>query len=355
MEMKFKRNLLVLCGTLAAGAAFAQSSVTIFGVVDTNLQLGRGSVANKTALSSAGWGASRIGFRGTEDLGGGMKAGFWLEAGINSDDGSGAPTSANNQASGTPASAGGGQGLTFARRSLVTLGGNWGEIKLGRDYVPPYLNVATADPFGNSGVGATLVYANAITGLSRARVSNAIAYQTPDTLGGFRVDYVHYLGENLSNTPNSKDGSGNQARVYYEKGPLIASVAYGKSNYAAGDPKMSNIWLQYDFGFIKPMVIVSRDRLNAVTGNAFLVGAIAPIGPHQLKASISQYKTDAAGSPKATKFAIGDVYWFSKRSLVYATYAHVRNSGGSATSIGNSITGANQGSSGFDLGLAHTF
>jgi predicted porin len=389
-EMKLKRNLALLCGTLAAGAACAQSSVTIFGLIDTNIVLGRGSIADRNALGSGGWGQSRLGFRGVEDLGGGLKASFVVEAGINSDDGTGVPSNTNNVASGgtpscavtttttttttaTPPVAGstiaststststcapalnGTQGLTFGRRSYVALAGNWGEVRLGREYTPTYWNALFSDPFLNSGVGATLVYGNAITGVTRNRASNMINYLTPNTLGGFSLNYMHYLGENANNSATRRDGNGDQVRLMYEGGPLTASVGYGRTKATAGDITMANIYATYDFKVVKPSLAMSRDRAGIRHGRGLLLGVTAPFGAHLLRAAYSTYKTDAAGSPTAKKFAIGDVYSLSKRTSVYATYARVKNSGGSATAIGGAVTGANRNSSGFDLGLVHQF
>jgi predicted porin len=355
MKSSMKKNLVLLCGTLVAGAACAQSSVTLFGIVDTTLAWGKGSVANKTQLTSGGWAGPRIGFRGTEDLGGGMKAGFWLEAAINTDNGSGGTTNTNNQPSGEGVSAGGAQGLTFARRSFVSLAGSWGEVRLGREYAPTYWNVLFSDPFLNSGVGATLVYGNAITGATRARASNAVNYLTPNTLGGFSVNYMHYLGENASNSAISNDGNGDQVRLMYDSGPITAAASWGRTKFAAGDVTMRNILAAYDFGVVKPSLAISRDTNGAVDGKGLLVGLVAPMGAHQLKAAYSRYKTNAVGAPAAKKFAIGDAYSLSKRTIVYATYARVSNSGGSATSVNGAVTGANQSSSGFDLGIAHNF
>lgn len=354
--MKLKRNLLLLCGTLAAGAACAQSSVTIYGVVDTTVAIGRGSISDKTQLGQGGWMASRLGFRGVEDLGGGWRANFVLEAGLNTDDGSGQASNTNNQASGSPAtSSAGGQGLTFGRRSYVALGGPLGELRVGREYTPTYWNALWSDPFLNSGVGATLVYGNAITGLTRNRASNAINYLTPNTLGGFSVNYMHYLGENASNVAAKNDGTGDQIRLLYEKGPISASVAHGRTKFIAGDVKMTNLFLAYDFGAVKPSFALSRDRSGIREGRGLLVGMVAPMGAHQLKAAYSTYRTDAAGTPTAKKLAIGDSYSLSKRTVVYATYARVRNSGGSATALNGATTSPNASSSGFDLGIAHTF
>ena len=96
------RTKIALAGiaALAAGAACAESSVTLYGRVDAALARGTGSVSSMTQLKSSGYNASAIGFRGVEDLGGGMSASFVLEAGLNNDDGSGQGTSTNNQPSG---------------------------------------------------------------------------------------------------------------------------------------------------------------------------------------------------------------------------------------------------------------
>src|SRR5687768_6298149 len=131
-ETCMKKSLIALAVMAAAGAASAQSSVTLFGIVDATLAWGRGTVADRFQLTNSGYNSSRLGFRGTEDLGGGMSASFWLEAGVNNDNGTGAATNANNQtlpaltapAAGAALSASGvragQQGLTFNRRSTVS-------------------------------------------------------------------------------------------------------------------------------------------------------------------------------------------------------------------------------------------
>ena len=116
-----KKSLVALAVLAASGAAMAQSSVTLFGIVDAGYAVGNGSISDKTSLRNSGYNSSRLGFRGVEDLGGGMKAGFHLEAGVNNDDGTGSASSAVNQAQ-TAANVGT-QGLTFNRRSVVTLSG----------------------------------------------------------------------------------------------------------------------------------------------------------------------------------------------------------------------------------------
>ena len=129
---------------LLAGVASAQSSVTLFGVVDATVSAtvrAKASSRQARQLTNSGYNSSRLGFRGTEDLGGGLAASFWLEAGVNNDDGTGAATSSNNQRVGTTsAHRSGTQGLTFNRRSTVSLSGGFGELRLGRDYTPTFWN-----------------------------------------------------------------------------------------------------------------------------------------------------------------------------------------------------------------------
>ena len=141
-------NKLYVCLPLltVAGAAVAQSSVTLFGVVDARVAIGRGSIADVRQLASGGANTSRIGVRGVEDLGDGLSASFWMEAGLNVDSGIGAATNVNNRTAGATTAG----GLVFNRRATLSLAGQWGELRAGRDYMPQYWNLYYADPFGTS-------------------------------------------------------------------------------------------------------------------------------------------------------------------------------------------------------------
>jgi predicted porin len=158
-----KKSLVALAALAVAGVASAQSSVTLFGVVDASISgysntarderptvfpnafgvpvyLNQGSVKTSSRqLANSGYNSSRLGFRGTEDLGGGLAASFWLEAPISNDDGQ------------TGVS-------TFQRRSTVSLSGGFGELRLGRDYTPTFWNDTVFDPFGTNGVGTNLIF-----------------------------------------------------------------------------------------------------------------------------------------------------------------------------------------------------
>jgi predicted porin len=346
-----KKPLMLAAIAGAMCSAHAQSSVTLYGIIDTTFARGYGSLTDRTQLLRGGLNSNRLGFRGIEALGGGYSAIFWLEAGFNADDGNGQASNTNNQASGV----GTGTGLTFARRSTVSLAAPWGEIRLGRDYVPQYFNLAAGDPFGNVGVGTTMNYAAIITGVTNTRASNMIQYLTPNTLGGFGASLGYYLGENPHGTPTSDDGTGEGFRVWYEKGPLAAGIAYGRTNYAAGDVRQSNAFANWNFGPAKIMSIYSSDRNGALSAHGALLGVSVPVGVGEFKTAYSQQKTSAAGSPLARKFAVGYVHNLSKRTAVYGTVARVNNSGGSAQALNGATTAPNEHSSGFDLGIRHIF
>lgn len=349
-----KKTLVLLTALELASAAYAQSSVTMFGIVDVTLARGTGSVADRTQLLRGGYSSNRLGFRGVEDLGGGLSAGFWLEAGLNPDDGSGQPTSTNNQASGTPASLGGAQGLTFNRRSTVSLSGTWGELRMGRDLTPQYLNLANGDPFGNVGVGSVVNYTAIITGVTNTRASNSIAYFTP-RFGGFAVHVMHYFGENSSGAATSRDGNGDGIRLSYESGPLLAAVALSQTKYAAGDVKQNNANLTYNFGVAKATATYNSDRNGALSAKGYSIGAWVPFGASEIRAAYSHHRTSAATNPAAKKISLGYHYNLSKRSVLYTTFARVSNEGGSAQALNGAVTSPNGTSNGVDFGIRHSF
>ena len=362
-----KKSLIALAVLASAGVASAQSSVTLFGIVDATLQrVSNSGGASVTRLHNGGYNSSRLGFRGTEDLGGGMSASFWLEAGVNNDSGTGSATNTNNQASGSAAAANGTQGLTFNRRSTVSLAGGWGEVRLGRDYTPQFWNLTVFDPFGTVGVGSTQTLNSSRGGPTIVRASNSLGYFLPGNLGGFYGQLQHYRGENASNSTvtgttvgNSSDGNGTGVRVGYANGPANAAIAYTTTKFATGDIKSANIGGQWDFGVAKLMGHYARDRVsNVATGKGYLIGGLVPVGPGEIRLAYSQYKDDTAGTPKAKKLALGYVHNLSKRTALYATYARVTNSGGSAQSVFPGAAGnpsPNSRSNGYDFGVRHSF
>jgi predicted porin len=358
-----KKSLIALAVLAAAGAASAQSSVTLFGVVDATLAFGKGDGGDRTQLTNSGYNSSRLGFRGTEDLGGGLSASFWLEAGLANDDGQGAASSSNNQASGTGAAVAGRQGLTFNRRSTVSLAGNWGELRLGRDYTPQFWNLTVFDPFGTNGVGTsvTLVNPAQVADPVTVRASNSIGYFLPGNLGGFYGQAQYYMGENVEGTATEDDGSGFGFRVGYAAGPFNTAFAYSKTNRSIGDFETWNIGGQWDFGVAKLIGQYANNDVNGsagvadITGKGWLIGGLIPVGAGEIRLSYSQYEVDTATNPEVKKYAIGYVHNLSKRTALYATYAHLSNNGGAALALNGAVGVANASSSGYDFGIRHSF
>ena len=377
-----KKSLIALAVLAAAGAASAQSSVTLFGIVDATVQhVSNSGGTSVTRLHNSGESSSRLGFRGTEDLGGGLSGSFWLEAGLNNDDGTGQTLSTNNQfagVSGTALVAGGGEagrntranngtGLVFNRRSTVSLAGGFGEIRLGRDYTPQFWNLTVFDPYGTVGVGTNLLL-NSNPFPTNVRASNTIGYFLPGNLGGFYGQIQAYRGENASNVANSGDGNGFGGRLGYAAGPVNVALATGRTNsVAVGKMTQSNLGASWNFGVATVMAQVARDKIDAPTnvkGRGYLLGATVPVGAGLIKASVAQYTTDvAAGTdPRARKYALGYVHNLSKRTAVYTTWARVKNNATSALSVfpgavPGTLGGPTLGSSssGYDLGIRHSF
>ncbi|WP_345540106.1 porin [Variovorax defluvii] len=366
-----KTTLVAAAACAAVGAACAQTSVQVFGVIDTAVTYASGSgygSTHKWQLTNSGNSFSRLGFRGTEDLGGGLAAGFWLEAGLQSDNGTGFATNLNNQASGTV-----GSGLiTFNRRSTVSFSGPFGELRLGRDYTPTFWNTALYDPFGTGGgIGANHLYFAGLGGLLSAtgtRASNSVGYFLPPNLGGFYGQVMVAMGENdnrslLPGTLISNRHDGNYAglRVGWLSGPFNITIATGKTRYATGDLRVSNLGASYTFESLWGMRLMGEyytESLGPVDGRGALVGINLPVGAGEIKASYARYKRDPVGSvpnPTSDKLALGYVYNLSKRTALYGTLAYLRNRNGATQSLAGTITAPNRAARGTEFGMRHNF
>jgi predicted porin len=350
-----KKSLVALAVLAASGAAMAQSSVTLFGVVDAAYAYGKGAASSKTQLRNSGYNSSRLGFRGVEDLGGGMKASFWLEAGVANDDGTGSGSSVQNQTQ-TSANAGT-QGLTFNRRSTVSLESGMGELRLGRDYTPQFWSETAFDPFGTNGVGTTLTFGKG--GLTGVRASNSIGYLSP-SFGGVKVWLQTYMGENADPQPAGstvgKAGNGNAYRITFDQGKFSAAYAGSKTTSSSTvSNDTSNIAASYDLGVAKLMAQSNTTKItNAANIKSNLIGAHVPMAGGTFR--ISQSQTDQAGKV-SKQMAVGFVQPMSKRTDLYATYARISNSGGAAAVLngGSHGTTLNAASTGYEFGVKHAF
>ena len=335
-----KKTLIALAAVAATGAAFAQSSVTLFGIVDLNVRNVKQGGESLTSMSQDGIASSRLGFRGVEDLGGGMKAGFWLEASLNPD-------------TGTP------NGLQFQRRSTVSLMGGFGEIRLGRDYTPTFWNHTVYDPFGTVGVGSSVntfsVLGSGATTLVRA--DNSLGYFLPN-FGGFSGQFMYALKEaKTANTPGEYTG----IRLTYAAGPLSVALATATegSSIETESFKRTNVGASYDFGVVKPMAQYTIGKFGSAEVKHLMVGVVAPVGPGNIKASYTRSDYNpAAGNGDANQIAVGYDYNLSKRTAVYGTYSRLTNkNGGSSFGLTPNAAAqtANGKSTGIEFGVRHSF
>jgi predicted porin len=346
-----KKSILALAVlAVSSAAAFAQSSVTVFGILDVNARsVKNGSVSIKQ-LGNNGYSANQLGFRGVEDLGGGLRAGFHIESALSPDVGT--ATTEN------------GSSKFWQRRSTVSLIGGFGEIRLGRDLDPSYLNMAQ-EAFGNLGLGSNL---NFVTGLGSGtttivRADNMIAYHAPANLGGFFGSLGVAAGEG---TPGVKYTGG---RIGYAAGPIFVSAATGNTQTATKDDfKMSNLAATYDFGAAKVFTLYNIQKWGNLDQKLISVGAHVPVGDFLLRASV--VKVDQSGRTAAnvstdandsSLVALGGVYFLSKRTALYSTYSQITNKGSAAFSIsGNAgvvpvAAALGKKSSGYEFGLRHGF
>ena len=332
---------------LHATGASAQSSVTLFGVLDLGAaQIKNGSAGSQKSLTQGAVSTSRFGVRGIEDLGGGLKAGFHLESQVNPDTGS--ATS-----------------LFWNRRSTVSLMGGWGELRLGRDYNPSSRNTYLFEPWVGTSVGTILNFTLSPTatlgsGATTAlRTNNAVAYFTPSGLGGF---YGEAMVAPSEGAPGNKYMS---VRVGYATGPLNISYAFGNTETAtANDFKQSNLGVSYDFGGIKALGLYNVHKYGALEQKTMSIGLSARVGVGEVRA---QYASNgmsggAAGSgfgnaDDSKGLSLGYVHNLSKRTALYGIFGRITNDGAARQAVGGSTSGMLGGetSTGYQLGMRHAF
>ncbi len=374
------KRLLLMCSAfgLAGGAAQAQSSVTVFGVMDVGVQYtssgGGGSVK---ALSNGGLSTSRIGFRGTEDLGGGLRAGFWLEASLNPDTGGGRPSNSNNQSNG----AGPAGPITFDRMSFVSLSHQTlGELRFGRDFIPTHYNSIYFDPFNANGVAraGNLTFAGPGTGPLPTAItgSNTVSYWLPAGLGGLYGMAMIGTGENDSTAPNRDDGNFAGARIGFAAGAFDIAAAVTRTHFdataAIGNYTHANVGASWDAGFAKFFALYNKVTVKLAGGtvrkNTTEIGAHIPafeVGRIRLSYAYLDDRSDESlrnpnGLPRhrddARQFGIGYVHNLSKRTALYGTYARLMNSGQARYVVSGGVAPAGgRRSSGWEFGVRHLF
>lgn len=356
-----KKSLIALAVLGAfAGAASAQSSVTLYGRADLNVTNEKTGDAVSTAAlrgesatklndggGTTGIGGSRWGLRGTEDLGNGVKAVFQLESGFSADTGA---SGQNNR--------------LFGRQAWVGLSSaSLGEVRFGRQETYSRLNALYWDPSFN---GQTKLNENvnssgagSIGNNNRQfhnfgdRQDNVISYTSP-SLSGFRFGAQVGLSEQVDDNTPDLAGRYQGVTVSYANGPFAAGLSYESikvADVAAGAPNSLNktfsVGANYNFGVARLFtgfqkvsdVAVGDQVVSNQIGTASTIGASAtvedqdsytigvsvPLGKFTIVSNytVTNYETKLAGRPELElkKFALGWNYAFSKRTAVYGTFA----------------------------------
>lgn len=330
-----KKSLVALAVLAASGAAMAQSSVTLYGVID--VFVGSSSTQNKgnlpvaslrqTVETSGSVNGSRWGMKGAEDLGGGLKAIFDLQSGFSVD------TGASGQG-----------GLLFGRQSIVGLQGGFGKVVVGRAILPFYDNEGMNDSMLNGSLSAqsnvmrtangfnTFYDANPAAGYV-LRGNNTFRYDTPN-LAGFVGAVSYTLDEKAATSLSTTAGIRViSTSLVYANGPVSGVLAYQTekpvtSPGTATDRNFTRLSGQYDFGTIIAKAGYGHagkvDYVDGASTNEYQIGLDFKItDAFLLTGGVSQSKDKnllASGDVKRTAFALGYKYTMSKRTFLYGGY-----------------------------------
>ena len=345
--MKKSAALMAVAGGLLAPAALAQSAnpITLYGRVYLTVESveakgGTTPLANRTRIRDQ---ASLLGFRGEENLGGGLKAFFQLETGFNPD-----------QASGTFAN----------RNSGVGLRGNWGSVQVGRWDTPfKQTQVGSVDPWGDLQIG-DITGAAIRQGDFSLRAANSIQYWSPK-FGKTQVKLMWVPNEGRTATANPSMYGG---AITWGGGDTSLSYAYEKhkemveqSPTVGVDEEGNGISGEYRFGNFKVSGQYGEyKRTRTEKQKSYQVGAQYYIGKHRLIATYSASKdggTVGKAQPECDLTAVGYRYDFSRRTFFIASYAQVQNDVGNLCNFGSGSLSIKNGQDpqGFSVGLRTIF
>lgn len=331
--MKKSLLALVALASLASSAAFAQSSVTLFGTVDATVRfVNNRSAGGQTSVTGDGNSNNKIGFKGEEDLGGGLKAGFHLENGFAIDTGKMVDST-----------------RLFNRRSTLSLiSADLGELRVGRDFTPTYLastGYTAFGPYGLASINTLIDFYGTVD--TRVRSDNQIAYFSP-SISGFTANVSVAPGEGV-------DGRYTGGRVSYDSGAFSGTAAYGETRSVNTKFKQTTLAGSYDFGVVKALTSFTQGKQDANKSTVYSLGVQAPVGAAgQLRASYA--RVTAGGNNTSNVMAVGYLYSLSKRTALYSTAAFLKNGGGANRVLAapaNVVFG--ERSSGVEFGLRHNF
>lgn len=341
-----KKIIALAVAGLVSGAAFAQSNVTIYGVADAYYAHARATDADSTSvINSGGLSGSRIGFKGTEDLGGGLKALFVLEYALTLDENTGVGN-------------GGTQSGSNARQQLLGLTGNWGTFVAGRAQTTGYDWTCATSTVAGSALDAAskLGSATLLQCGNGGRANNAVAYISPD-FSGFTFAFNHARVTEGA-TATGDDSYANLVSASYANGPITAGLVYSKidaSATAADDDKTEwGLRGSYDFGVVKVGASWQDQEDGNVDSKKWQIFGAMPVSAAGT-VHLQYAANDIDGNDNDSKaWTLAYTHGLSKRTTAYAGYTRVSNDDGAARAavLAPSAGGS---SSVFAVGMRHTF
>lgn len=361
-----KKSLIALAvfGAFSGAALADGSNVQLYGLIDLGVtHFTGGADGNVTQLSSGVQSGSRIGVKGTEDLGGGLSTIFDVETGFCANGGTGV-AGASAYCTGGP----GGPGF-MGRQAWVGLKGDFGTVQAGRQYTLTFDDQATIDPFG---YGLTGSISNFGTVGVPARASQVIGYTSPN-LSGFTVaaQYMFGAGMQYAAADQYKATGGYNLQAGYANGPIGVTLSYIRANDPNGNAfvKDTEISGSYNFGVAKVVGYYSQNKpdttavasgVNLDNRKAYMLGVTVPVGPGSILASYTHLKDDTVANAGAKQYAVGYTYSLSKQTNLYASYAHISNDSAAKYAVGDSTDSgfaptAGGSSSGLGFGIRHQF
>jgi predicted porin len=354
-----KKTLLAIAALAATSGAFAQSSVTLYGVVDASIEHVKGD-QGLTRVSSDNLATSRLGFKGSEDLGAGLRANFALETNVKTDTGA--------------------QGNTrfFDRAAWVGLQGGFGELRLGR------IDSSIGALAGDTKILGAQAYDDLRIAPTRAgstyrRLDNAITYLLPNFVSGLTAQLQYSTNVGVSGTVGTEASGSDAGKAYglnvkYVAGPFSAGLGYLSAEDEAVSVPLNNapdrkanatlVFAGYDFGVVKltgyydteTRVFANADRLTVagiklgvpVTADFSITASVAQASNVAAAASNSDHDDAVISSIKA-------VYNLSKRTAVYGLVTNVNNESLAALNVSGATVAAGNSSRGVAFGIAHAF
>lgn len=336
--MQKKLIALAVAGLMSA-PVMAQSNVTIYGIVDLGMVYAKQGDNKFRGIDSGVISASRLGFKGSEDLGNGLTAKFQLEYGITPDVGG---------------------GPTGARQSWVGLEGGFGFVGLGRQYSPGHNMAGQMSNFMNSSRVDPLSVLSAAAGATinvggPGRINNSINYKSK-SFGGLKFEALYGFGE-VNQDDDRSEGDVVGLGALYKNGPIEATAAYHRIDGGSGDDQKE--WLLgggYDFGVAQVNLTWQNVDVGSMDNDVWTITGSIPVSEAGKVALGYGHLSHDNSDLDADMYSVVYFHSLSKRTLAYAGYSHVNNDDGSVRPFRQELNAdAGNNGNGFVVGVRHTF